>query len=143
MAGIDRRKRILTKIDELKKQITELGTEIERERSESSEEDSAIRQELLDKREILDQQIIELKDSLALANNPDLENTDVGKLFVIEINGSKREVAIVLPDEADPSNGRISIQSPLALALAGRKKGETVSVETPIGPQNYRITGIT
>ena len=41
--------------------------------------------------------------------------------------------------EADSLNGSISNESPLGKALIGAKKGETVSVEAPIGVIKYKI----
>ncbi len=40
---------------------------------------------------------------------------------------------IVGSDESDPLNGKISNDSPIAQALLGKKKGETVSITTPGG----------
>lgn len=142
MSDQERRRAILKQIDELKVQINNLGTEIERERNESSEEDSAIRQELLDKKEILEQKIVELKNSLIALNNDENQLDGHEKSYKIEISGITRVLEIVLPNEADPSQGKISVDSPLAKALLGRKKGETVEVQTPAGTQNYKITSV-
>ncbi|KXK26597.1 MAG: Transcription elongation factor GreA [candidate division WS6 bacterium OLB20] len=134
-----RRKRIIGKIDEIKRQIVDLGTQIEQERNENSEEDSAIRQELLDKREILEQQISELQVSLALTDKAGDLPEGIGKTFTIEMGGHPRDLTVVLPDEANPSKGQISIDSPLAQALIGKAAGDTITVETPVGEQQYKI----
>ncbi len=52
------------------------------------------------------------------------------------------EYTIVGPAEADPSAGRLSIQSPVGEAIAGKKKGATVEVETPGGRRGYRILAV-
>ena len=44
--------------------------------------------------------------------------------------------------EADIKGGRLSISSPLAKALIGKKVGETVSVPAPGGDRSYEILGI-
>jgi transcription elongation factor GreA len=141
MSLAEKRKAILAKIEDLKVQINDIGTDIEHERNESSEEDSAIKQELLDKKEIREQQVVELKNSLILMNNSNFQ-MDVNITYTIEINGSKRELSVVLPTEADPGKGMISIESPLAKALTGRQKGDVVDVETPAGVQKYKITNV-
>lgn len=41
--------------------------------------------------------------------------------------------------EADPSAGRISVESPLGKALLGHKAGDEVVVETPGGLMRFRI----
>lgn len=44
--------------------------------------------------------------------------------------------------EADSLNGSISNESPLGRALIGSKKGETVSVEAPMGVVKYKILDV-
>ena len=49
---------------------------------------------------------------------------------------------IVGEPEADAKKGRISITSPLARALIGKKKGSTVEVNAPGGAKAYEITKV-
>ena len=49
---------------------------------------------------------------------------------------------IVGVHEADIKIGRLSISSPLAKALIGKKVGETVSVPAPSGDRSYEILAI-
>ena len=49
---------------------------------------------------------------------------------------------IVGIDEADVKSGKISILSPLARALIGRKEGDAVEVSSPKGVKEYEIVGI-
>ena len=44
--------------------------------------------------------------------------------------------------EADAKAGRISISSPMARALIGKKKGTSVEVLTPKGARSYEIAGV-
>lgn len=57
---------------------------------------------------------------------------------------SEKESAyqIVGVHEADIKAGRLSISSPLAKALIGKKVGDTVSVPAPGGDRSYEILGI-
>lgn len=130
------RQRINEKIEELKAELLEISAQIETERHENSEEDSAIRQELLDKKEIIEQQIVELQNSLRESFS---ENNNFGKEYNLTINGTKRSFTVVHPTEANPVEGLISADSPLAKALEGRKSGDDVRVETPAGPQVYKV----
>jgi transcription elongation factor GreA len=57
-------------------------------------------------------------------------------------NGESYEFSIVGSAEADPSNSRISNESPLGRALIGHKKGATVDVATPRGVVKYKIDAI-
>lgn len=90
--------------------------------------------------------IAELEDKLSRA-----EVIDVSKLsgstvkfgatvtvFDEETEEEKR-YQIVGEAEADVKGGRISVTSPIARALIGRKAGDTVEVKTPKGGKSYEI----
>jgi transcription elongation factor GreA len=49
---------------------------------------------------------------------------------------------IVGVHEADIKDGKLSISSPLAKALIGKKVGDTVSVPAPGGDRSYEILGL-
>ena len=51
----------------------------------------------------------------------------------------KRKYQIVGDLEADAKKGRISISSPIARALIGKGKGDTVEVAAPGGARSYEI----
>ena len=53
-----------------------------------------------------------------------------------------REFVIVGSTEADPTNNRLSNESPLGNALIGRRKGDIVDVNTPGGMRQYKIEAI-
>ncbi|MHB8562576.1 MAG: GreA/GreB family elongation factor, partial [Acidiferrobacteraceae bacterium] len=57
---------------------------------------------------------------------------------------SQQEVTyqIVGDEEADISEGKISISSPIARALIGKEAGELVEVRVPDGVRQYEILGI-
>lgn len=64
------------------------------------------------------------------------------KVKVVE-RGSVPEVFhIVGSAEADPSQGRISDESPLGRSLMGHSAGDTVMVKTPDGPAEFEILEI-
>ncbi len=57
-------------------------------------------------------------------------------------NGKKSSYLILGPDEASPSTGSISFQSPLGRALMKRKVGDVVSVTRPAGELEIEIKAI-
>jgi len=63
----------------------------------------------------------------------------VGSTIVVEANGKRREFQIVGSNEADPTAGRISNESPLGSAFLGHKQGDNVTVTTPGGNTTYVI----
>ncbi len=62
---------------------------------------------------------------------------------VMEVGYDEEETYyIVGAHEADPSNGRISNESPIGSALLGAKKGQIVSAEAPAGNIQLQVIAI-
>jgi transcription elongation factor GreB len=63
---------------------------------------------------------------------------------VAYINERDEQVTVMITgvDEADMAQGKISIGSPIALALLRAKVGDEVTVRTPRGPEVLEVTGI-
>ena len=57
-------------------------------------------------------------------------------------DGSEAKYQIVGEDEADIKNGLLSIGSPIARALIGKREGDEVEVAAPSGKRSYEITAI-
>jgi transcription elongation factor GreA len=112
--------------------------------SENSEYQTA----LLD-HQLNEARILELEDQLARA-----EVIDVSKLSGDEIKfgatvtlvdadtNEKRIWQLVGEPESDVTSGKISVNSPVGRALIGRKKGMTVEVLAPTGPNEFKITKV-
>lgn len=63
----------------------------------------------------------------------------IGNTVTIEDEfGDQEEYVIVSSVESDPFNNKISVESPIGLAMKGHKKGDTVKVELENG--GYEIT---
>ena len=58
--------------------------------------------------------------------------------LIEEDTGEHKVWQIVGEPEADALEGSISVTSPIARALIGKSKGETVEVETPGGAKVYQ-----
>lgn len=67
-----------------------------------------------------------------------------GASFVLEDMETNKEIQyqIVGVDEANVKEGKISILSPLARALIGKKKGELVELKTPTSDKEYEVKKI-
>jgi len=61
---------------------------------------------------------------------------------VDEDTEQERAYQIVGDMEADVKQGRVSISSPIARALIGKKVGDSVEVNTPGGGKSYEITQV-
>jgi transcription elongation factor GreA len=99
--------------------------------------------------EMNEARISELEDKLARA-----EVIDVSKLsgetikfgatvtLIDEDTGKKKRWQIVGEPEADASKGGISVTSPLARALIGKRKGAKVEVQAPGGAKSNKVLKI-
>lgn len=66
----------------------------------------------------------------------------LGSKVRLHIDGEEEEFHIVGAPEADPKQQKISHESPLGRALLGKKVGDTVEIEAPVGRIKYRIISI-
>lgn len=57
-------------------------------------------------------------------------------------NGVSKEFQVVGTVEADPLNGKISDESPIGMALLGKKVGDQVEIKTPAETTSYTIISI-
>lgn len=74
---------------------------------------------------------------------PTTKNTiEVGSKVTVSANGESHTYHIVGEYEADPMQKKISHSSPLGKALTGKKVGEEVEFEAPIGKVVYKIDKI-
>lgn len=76
-----------------------------------------------------------------------LKTDCVGLLSRVEITNlaSQRRMTytIVSPHEADLRSGKISIKSPIAQAMLGKKSGDEVEARVPAGTVRLRIESVT
>lgn len=68
----------------------------------------------------------------------------VGSTVTVQKEGQseKKKFTIVGTEEVDSTSGKISMKSPLGLALLGKKKKDTVTIKTPAGEASYKIVDI-
>ncbi len=96
--------------------------------------------------EINEARIAELEDKLARADVIDVSKLSGDTIkfgatvtLIEEDSGGKKVWQIVGEPEADAHKGKISVTSPIARALIGKTKGETVEVEAPGGAKAYQV----
>lgn len=95
-------------------------------------------------------QILEIEKMLRNAKVIDEQdvNSDIvgvgSKVTLIDVNNKTEvEYMIVGSAEADPSQAKISNESPVGRSLMGKKVGDKVNVEAPIGTIQYKVKAIT
>jgi len=102
-----------------------------------------------DRQSFIEGRVMELEDKVARA-----EVIDVTKLsgtvikfgarvtLADEESDEEQTFQIVGEDEADISRGRLAVTSPLARALIGKGKGDSVEVATPRGAKSYEVVTV-
>ena len=94
---------------------------------------------------LLETRIAEIED---IVNNADIikatSKVTIGLGSRVELkNGTKKvEYVIVGPVEANPIEGKISNESPIGMALYGKKEGDSVTISTPKGDISYSIVSL-
>ncbi len=94
--------------------------------------------------------IAEIEDKLAGAQVIDPASIDADGRVVfgatVEIedaeSGARRRWQIVGDDEADVKEQKVSVNSPLARALIGKREGDSVEVQAPGGARTYEIVTV-
>lgn len=66
----------------------------------------------------------------------------MGSTVTVKSAAGERTFTIVSFNEADPTGGKISNESPLGVAFLGKSRGAEVEVETPKGIVKYKILKI-
>lgn len=84
-----------------------------------------------------------LKNAQVIKKSKNLpEKVSLGSTVTAEINGVVDEFTIVGTAEADPSKKKISNESPIGKALLGKRKGEVVTIKTPVLNHTCKILKI-
>ena len=87
------------------------------------------KQKRLENARVIDKAVLK-SDCIGLLSRVEMTNT---------ANGRSMTYTIVSPTEADMSEGKISIKSPIAQALLGKKQGDIVEVRVPAGLLKLKI----
>lgn len=138
-------KELSTELAELKARRGEIADKIADARdfgdlSENAEYDAAREEQGL-----LETRIAEIEE---IINNAEIikatKRSAIGLGSKVDLKSGKKifSYTIVGPVEADPLEGRISNESPIGVALFGKKVGDTVSIKTPKGEVSYTVTEI-
>jgi transcription elongation factor GreA len=151
MAELPVIKRLRSDLEVMMRELTvDLPKELERARAHGDLSENAEwamakqRQEFLRARVAnMEQRIAELMrldlaaiphDTVGLGSRVQLEDLDEGKVQHFEI---------VVPEEVDGAQNRISLSSPLGKALIGKGEQDDIEVVTPKGKRSYLVVKLT
>jgi transcription elongation factor GreA len=144
------------KLEELKKELEHLKSEgrkeIARQLKTAKEygdlSENAEYSQAKDDQAILEIRISELENMIRNAiiiekgSKKEEDKVSVGSKVILKKDNKNYEYLIVGEAEADPSSGKISNNSPLGKVLLGKKVGDEVVVEAPMGKIKYKILKI-
>lgn len=136
------KKELEKELEELKSRRGEVAEKISEARdfgdlSENAEYDAAREEQGL-----LETRIADIEDILT---NADIIKSNgkgaIGLGSTVELKSGAKKVTYTLvgPVEANPLEGKVSNESPLGMALYGKKVGDKVTIETPKGETTYDI----
>ena len=151
MAELPVIKRLKKELEVMKRELTvELPKELERARAHGDLSENAEwamakqRQEFLRARvgnmevRIADLTTIDLesipRDTVGLGSRVKLEDLD---------EGGVTEYEIVVPEEVDGAQNKISLSSPLGRGLIGKAEDDDIEVVTPKGKRSYQVKKLT
>lgn len=111
--------------------------------SENSEYDSAKEEQAFVESRIAQLEKM-IRNAVIIENNADNDVVSLGKKVTFKElpDGEEETYTIVGSAEADPFEGKISNDSPMAKALIGKAKGDEVTVPTPGGEMQVKIIDI-
>lgn len=133
----------LTRREEIKEQIAVArgfgdlseNAEYEEARNEQGKVEARIREleALIENAEVVDESNMDVR-SISLGSVVKLYDEDCDEEITYSIVGS---------NQADPLEQKISDQSPIGRVLMGKKAGERVTVEAPVGELHFQIKEVT
>jgi transcription elongation factor GreA len=108
--------------------------------SENSEYDAARQEQSFTEGRIEELEEIVKNAKFSQPNKKD--SVGVGCKVTVHIDGAEESFHIVGALEANPSEKKISHESPLGSALVGKKVGDKIEVDAPVGKLTYTILKI-
>lgn len=139
------KKELETELAELKSRRGDIAEKIAEARdygdlSENAEYDAAREEQGLVESRIAEIEEVLLNAEIITGGN----GSSIGLGSKVELKTGKKTVSyhVVGPVEADPLEGKISNESPIGLALMGKKVGDTATINTPKGDITYEIVNV-
>lgn len=142
-------KRFEDEIQALERELkTELPKEIQRARELGDLRENAEYQAAKDRQTFVNARIAMLKRRVAEISMLNLDRIPEGKVglgstvHVRETSGETVIYRLVMPEDADPSQGLITTASPIGRALLNSEEGDDVTFQTPTGRRSLEVVKI-
>jgi transcription elongation factor GreA len=136
-------------LEELRSRRPLLASELQRAMSDKDFRENAPLDALRDQQGHLESRIREIESALhnaVILERGDGSGSEVELGTTVHLRNLKSDATmkytVVSPREVNPSEGKISIDSPMGRALVSRREGEEVEVTAPAGSLRFRIEKI-
>ncbi|MDD2523621.1 MAG: transcription elongation factor GreA [Endomicrobiia bacterium] len=142
------RNKLIDELDRLQKRKPQIQDEIARAREHGDLRENAEYHAAKETLTNLMQRISAIDSKLSKAKIIEEQNIDPNKVFIgvcvtiKDEDGDEYEYSIVDEEEANPSEMKISVGSPLAQGLLEHKVGDKVDVDLPAGVMKFEILKI-
>lgn len=139
------KKELETELETLKSRRGDIADKIAEARdygdlSENAEYDAAREEQGLVESRIAE--IEEILSNAEIIGNGSKTKVALGSKVELKTGDKTVVYTIVGPVEADPLEGKISNESPIGVALFGKKVGDSATITTPKGDTTYEIVKI-
>ena len=142
--GLEKLKAELQSLKTTRRQ--DIAMRLEHAKSLGDLSENAEYQETKEEQTLLERQIVELEEmirnAVVIKAERPLDVVTVGSTVVVDSGRGPETYKIVGSEEAKPSEGKISNESPLGKAFLNCRVGNTVEVKTPGGGMEYKILEI-
>ncbi len=135
-----------TELNDRKTRLREsIANEIETAREQGDLSENAAYKQAMDSKEMNEIRISQLEEMIITSEvMPETSSkVKIGLGSKVKLNNLslKQEIIydLVGQNEADPATGKVSIQSPLGIAMLGKKKGDEFAFATPSGEHIYKV----
>jgi transcription elongation factor GreA len=131
------------------KERSDIADEIAEARAKGDLSENAEYDAAKEKQGHLEARIAKLEDMVARARVVDESQVDTSKAYILSTvrvknlnNDSEHTYTLVSEREADISEGRISVDSPVGKGLLGQSEGDVVDIDVPAGTVKLEILDI-
>lgn len=142
--GLEKLKNELKYLKEIKRK--EIAERLEKSLAFGDLTENAEYHETKEEQAFIEGRILELeqlvRNAVVVSEEKDKMYVQVGSTVLVSAGSVKEEFKIVGVEEANPLEGKISINSPLGKAFLNQPKGVVVGVKTPKGITQYKILKI-
>lgn len=143
----DGHNKLKIELEQLNQKASELVDRLEEVAQPDESGEDSLAAQLKAELEVVNDKISSYEEALAnveiVTGKISKTNISVGSVVKVKIEGKTEKIFNVVSQfESDPTTNKISDQSPLGIALLGKKVGQEFEIDAPVGKLKYKIVSI-